>query len=167
MNSPAILQSPIWGFLCVALGYIPGNRNWYTTDNTIMLKHLEKHRILVSIIITAVTLSSLIFWPVYSRIISKVIFLTSISMAIAFLVRNHWQAYLQAECTREKMTRNISLDLIGLAVTMAAAIYAGGQAGGWAGMRIGLWAGLAAGFFAGFLAAWAMRSLWGRVTVRK
>ena len=131
-----------------------------------MLKHLEKHRVLISIIITAVTLSPLIFWPMYSRIISKVIFLTSISMAIAFLVRNHWQAYLQAECTREKMTRNISLDLIGLLLTMAAAIYAGGQAGGWAGLHLGLWAGLAAGFATGFVAAWVVRSLWGKVTIK-
>ena len=131
-----------------------------------MLKHLEKHRIFVSIIITVVTLSSLIFWPMYSRIISQVIFLTSISMAIAFLVRNHWQAYLQAECTREKMTRNISLDLIGLLLTMAAAIYAGGQAGGWAGLHLGLWAGLGAGFLTGFLAAWVVRSLWGKVAIK-
>ena len=131
-----------------------------------MLKHLEKHRIFVSIIITVVTLSSLIFWPMYSRIISKVIFLTSISMAIAFLVRNHWQAYLQAECTREKMMRNMSLDLIGLLFTMAAAIYAGGQAGGWAGLRLGLWAGLAVGFLAGFIAAWVVRSLWGKVAIK-
>ena len=131
-----------------------------------MLKQLEKHRILVSIIITVVALSSLIFWPMYSRIISKAIFVVSISMAVAFLVRNHWQAYLQAECTREKMTRNISLDLIGLLLTMAAAIFAGGQAGGWAGLRGGLWAGLGAGFLAGFLAAWVVRSLWGKVTIR-
>ena len=131
-----------------------------------MLKQLEKHRILVSIIITVVALSSLIFWPMYSRIISKAIFVVSISMAVAFLVRNHWQAYLQAECTREKMTRNISLDLVGLLLTMAAAIFAGGQAGGWAGLRGGLWAGLGAGFLAGFLAAWVVRSLWGKVTIR-
>jgi hypothetical protein len=132
-----------------------------------MLKHLEKYRILISIIITAVTLSFLIFWPMYSRTVSQVVFLTSISMAIAFLARKHWQAYVQAECTREKMIRNMSLDLIGLLLTMAAAIYAGGQAGGWAGLRLGLWAGLAVGFATGFLAAWVVRSLWGKVAVIK
>ncbi len=70
---------------------------------------------------------------------------------------------MQAECTREKMKRNLFLDLIGLLPTMAAAIFAGGQVGQWAGVRAGLWAGLLEGFAVGFLAAWVVRSAWGKV----
>jgi len=128
-----------------------------------MLKRLEKHRMLISIVLTAVALTTLLFWPAYSRQISKVIFLTSISMAIAFIARNHWQAYLQAECTSEKMARNLSLDIIGLLLTMSTAIFAGGKVGQWAGVRAGLWAGLLEGFAVGFLAAWVVRLAWGKV----
>ena len=55
------------------------------------------------------------------------------------------------------------LDLLGLLLTMVAAISIGGAAGQWAGMRAGLWAGLLEGFVVGFLAALAVRSAWGRL----
>lgn len=128
-----------------------------------MFKQLEKHRMLISLVLTALALTTLFLWPAYSRQVSMVILLTGISMAMAFIVRAHWKAYRQEECTREKMVRNLSLDLIGLLLTMAAAIFAGGAAGGWAGMQAGMWVGLLEGFAVGFLAAWVVRSAWGRL----
>ena len=62
------------------------------------------------------------------------------------------------------MLRNTSLDLLGLALTMGAAIYFGRLAGGYFGLRSGIWVGLLAGFMGGFGAAWAVRSVWGRVS---
>ena len=50
-------------------------------------------------------------------------------MAIVFVAQKHWQAYMQAEATREKMAHNLSLDIVGLLLGMAAAIFAGGRAG--------------------------------------
>ena len=128
-----------------------------------MLNHLEKHRLLISIVLTTVTLATLFLWPAYSRPISTGILLMSMSMAVGFIAQKHRQAYDQAECTREKMTHNLSLDVVGLLFSVTAAILAGGLAGQWAGLRAGLWAGLAAGFLVGFLAAWAVRFAWGRL----
>jgi len=129
------------------------------------LDHIGKYRILIPFILVAAALLTILFLPEFARAISTVILLASLGMAMALIVKNHWQAYVQADCTREKMLRNISLDLIGLLLTMAAAIFAGGQAGGWAGMRGGLWAGLAAGFAVGFFAALLARSAWGRLVL--
>ena len=126
-----------------------------------MLKHFEKHRLLISILLTTVTLATLYLWPAYSRPISSGILLMSMGMAVAFIAQKHRQAYDQAECTREKMKRNMSLDIVGLLSSVAVAIFAGGLAGQWAGMRAGLCAGLVAGFLVGFLAAWVVRSIWG------
>ena len=78
-------------------------------------------------------------------------------------IKKHLHAYQKAEYTREKMTRNLSLDLIGLILTMAAAIFAGRKVGEWAGLQAGMWAGLVEGFAVGFLAAWVVRLLWGKV----
>jgi len=128
-----------------------------------MLNHLEKYRLLISIVLTTGTLATLFLWPAYSRSISTGILLMSMSMAVGFIAQKHRRAYDQAECTREKMKRNLSLDIVGLLSSVTAAIFAGGVAGQWVGMRAGLWAGLVAGFLVGFLAAWAVRSIWGRL----
>ena len=61
------------------------------------------------------------------------------------------------------MKRNLILDLIGLLLTMGAAMYVGRLAGGYVGLHAGFWFGLLAGFLGGFLAVWAVRSAWGRV----
>ena len=100
--------------------------------------------------------------PEFAQTVSMIVLLGSIGLATAFIARNHWQAYQQAECTREKMTRNLTRDVLGLSLAISAAIFAGGLAGQWAGMQAGLWAGLGAGFAVGFLAAWLVRSVWGR-----
>ena len=127
-----------------------------------MLEHFEKQRIFISVVVIVSILVNLLFWPTTSRSISMVVLLSSTGLATIFIVQDHWQSYVQAECTREKMTQNLTRDVLGLLLGMAAAIFAGGLAGQWAGMQAGLWAGLAAGFLVGFLAAWLVRSVWGR-----
>jgi hypothetical protein len=128
-----------------------------------MINLIIRYRFLISIVFICIALATLLFRPEFSRLLSNIILLISIGMAVAFMARNHWQAYMQAEFTLEKMRRNLSLELLGLLLTMAAATCAGGMAGQWAGMRAGLWAGLGAGFVSGFLAARLVRSAWGRL----
>ena len=128
-----------------------------------MYNIIKKHWNFLYIIFVTVPMLSLLFWPAFLGLMGRVTLIWSIATAIIFSVQSHWQTYVQAECTREIMARNISIDIVGLLLTMAAAIFAGGQAGQWAGMRTGLWTGLAAGFLVGFLAAQVVRSLWGRV----
>ena len=128
-----------------------------------MPKYLEIQRNFFSIILVIVSMGILITWPVLSRQASMLILVTSIGMAITVTTQKHWQAYQQAECTREKLIRNLALDLLGLLLTMGAALYMGRLAGGYFGIRVGFWVGLFAGFLVGFLAAWVIRSIWGRL----
>ena len=128
-----------------------------------MLKYLEKHRTLIAIILTLALLAIGFLLPELTQAVSVIVLSISIGMAIVLIARNHWKSYQQAEFTRERMIRNLTRDVIGLLLAMSAAIFAGGQAGQWTGMQAGLWAGLGAGFVVGFLAAWAVRSMWGRL----
>ena len=128
-----------------------------------MLKHLENKRVYFAILFIIASLGILLTWPIFSRPISIIILLTSISTTIAFTARKHWESYQQAECTREKMTRNLVFDITGLLLTMGVAMYVGRLAGGYVGIRTGFWIGLLAGFLGGFFAAWMVRSVWGRL----
>jgi len=123
---------------------------------------IKKHWIFLSFVFIIIILVSLFFWPAFSRPFEVAVLMLSIVAAILLTINDHWRSYIQAECTREKMTRNLTFDLLRLLPGMAAAIFAGGMAGQWAGMQAGLWAGLAAGFLVGFLAAWVVRSMWGK-----
>jgi hypothetical protein len=129
-----------------------------------MLKFIKKIQTLIVIIFTLALLIMMFFLPAIAQIASIVILLISISMAFVFTFQKHWSLYQQAESTREKMTRNLILDLLGLLFTMGAAMYVGRLAGGYFGFRAGFWVGLLAGFVGGFLAAWLVRSAWGKLS---
>ena len=137
-----------------------------------MLKFLEKRQTLIAIILAIIILATLLFWPEYINSISIVAVVTSIGLMIALVLQKHWQTYQNAECTQEKMLRNGTIDLLGLLLTIGAAILVGRFAGEYIGLHAGVWVGLAsaslstglAGFAGGFLAAWAVRSAWGRLS---
>ena len=117
-----------------------------------MLKPLQKHAPTISILLLVALLAALFFYPAASRVLSTIVIVFGIGTAITFSVQRHWQTYQQAEYTREKMIRNLALNLLSLLLTMGAAMYAG------------RWAGLVAGFAGGFAAGFAVRSVWGRVS---
>ena len=128
-----------------------------------MLKHVKFFRTLIAIVLTLALLATFLFLPVFMQLVSVLMLLVSIGMTISFTAQKHWQSYQQAECTREKMIRNLALDILGMFLTLGAAMYAGRLAGTYFGLRVGFWLGILAGFIGGFLAAWAVRSVWGRI----
>jgi hypothetical protein len=121
----------------------------------------------ISLLLLPVLLASLFFWPNITPWISLTLLVVSFGMTIYVTGQKHWKSYLQAECTREKMVRNLTLDILGFLLTMGAAMYAGGMAGGYLGLRAGLWIGLLAGLAGGFLAAWLVRSMWGKLVLAR
>ena len=128
-----------------------------------MLKHLENHRTLIAILLILIILATFLFAPTFMQLTSMIILFVSIGMAVVLISQKHWRSYHEAECTREKMSRNLSLDLLGLLLTMGAAMYVGRLAGTYIGLHTGFWLGLIAGFVGGFLAARVVRSAWGRI----
>lgn len=121
----------------------------------------------IPLLLLLALLASMFFLPGITPWISITMLATSIGMAIFLSARKHWRAYQQAECTREKTIRNLLLDLLGFLLSMAAAIYAGGMAGKTLGQSFGIWIGLLAGFAGGFVAAWAIRSVWGKLVTAR
>ena len=128
-----------------------------------MLKYLEKHRTLIAIILLSILLATFLFAPAFKQLASMVMLVSSITMAVVLVSQKHWKTYQNAECTREKMIRNQVFDLLGLLLTMGAAILVGRFAGEYFGIRMGIWVGLLAGFAGGFLAAWGVRTVWGKL----
>lgn len=128
-----------------------------------MFENLKKPHTLIAISLTLALMISVVYFPTFVSIVSMLVLLIGISMAVSVLLRKHWNAYQQAECTLEKMIRNLAFDLSGLLLTMGAALYVGRLAGGYVGLHNGFWFGLLAGFLGGFVAAWAIRSIWGRL----
>jgi hypothetical protein len=112
-------------------------------------------------------LASFFFWPSITSSISLILLTASLGMAIFLVIQKHWQTYKQAECTREKMIRNLSLDLLGFLLTLGAAMYAGRLAGTYVGLSTGLWFGLIAGFIGGFLSAWVVRFAWSKLVLSR
>ena len=127
-----------------------------------MLKHLKEHQILFTIIPSSIFLAIFLFLPSFVQTGSIVTALVSIGAAVVIVSQKHRLSSNQTECPREKMIRNLAFDLLGLLLTMAAAIYLGRLAGAYIGLRAGYWLGLLAGFVGGFAAAWLVRSAWGR-----
>jgi hypothetical protein len=132
-------------------------------DKRIMFDSLKKPHTLITIILTLILLASVFLFPTFTPKVSMLVLLISIGLALKIILLKHWDAYQKAECTREKMNRNLILDLLGLLLTMGAAMYTGRLAGGYVGLHAGFWFGMIAGFLGGFAAAWAVRSAWGRV----
>ena len=136
-----------------------------------MLVTLQKHAPTISILLLIALLVALLFYPDSSRGLSMGILIFGIGTSIIFTVQGNWESKENEELSGSVFARNTALDLVGLALTMGAAIWIGRLAGGHAGMAVGgragqLWgmlAGIAAGMAAGFIGAWSMGRVWGRV----
>jgi hypothetical protein len=135
----------------------------FTKDNETMLKLFEKRIHILTILFFFIFLFSLLLCLSFANLSILGILVLSMSLAIFFNSQKYWKAYQQAECTREKMVRNLGFDLLGLLLTMVTAMYCGQLAGGYFGLRAGFWIGLLAGFVGGFVSAWLVRSVWGKL----
>jgi hypothetical protein len=138
-----------------------------------MSKALEKFWPIISLLLILALLVSLLFWPAPARSLSEIVLFVGIGMAVFFTIRRNWQAHQQGKITRARFVRSTILDLIGLALTMAAALWLGGAAaafstrlaGQYAAQRAGasslaVIAGLLAAVTAGFLAGWLVQHAW-------
>jgi hypothetical protein len=127
-----------------------------------MRKFLKNRWLPLFILLMLILFFSISVWHSVSFSLSTTGILLSLSFTILLNNQKHQKSYQQAECTHEKMIRNLSLDIIGLLLTMGTAMYVGRLAGGYFGLHAGFWIGLLAGFLGGFAAAWGVRSVWGR-----
>ncbi len=129
-----------------------------------MLEILRKSWAFVSLLLIFALLASLVFWPAQARPLGLAVLVVSLGAAVLFTFQRHWQR--RQAGGGKQFARNLALDLLGLGLTIGAAMYAGQLAGAYVGLRAGLWAGLVAGFACGFLAAWGVRFAWEYLAAR-
>jgi len=95
-----------------------------------MLSIFQKHTPAISTLLLIALLAVLFFYPASSRVLSIVIIVFGISMAIVFTMRGNLESHKNGEITRQEFFRNTALDLLGLGLTMGAAMWLGRLAGG-------------------------------------
>ena len=128
-----------------------------------MLETLRTSWAFVSLLLIFALLACLVFWPALAQPLGAAVLVMSLGMTVLFTIQNHWQH--RRAGGGNQFIRDLALDLLGLGLTLGAAMYAGQLAGAYVGLRAGFWAGLAAGFVCGFLAAWGTRLVWKRLAV--
>jgi len=128
-----------------------------------MLEKLQKHAPTISILLLVALLTALFFYPPSSRVLSSIIIVFGIGTAIIFTVYGNWEKHKQGELTRPEFFRNTIIDLLGLALTMGAAMWLGRLAGSYAGISWDIIAGIIAGMAVGFLVAFLVQKVWGKV----
>ncbi|NQU29377.1 MAG: hypothetical protein HQ525_01780 [Anaerolineae bacterium] len=122
-----------------------------------MFTTLQKYAPIISILLLIALLVALLFYPDSSRGLSMGILIFSIGTAIIFIFHRNWQEHNpstgsgqeHSENTLTEFLLNTALDMIGLALTMIAAIWLGrtsitlsaGLTGDYAGMAVGSRAG--------------------------
>jgi len=129
-----------------------------------MLEILRKSWAFISLLLIFALLASLFFWPALTQPVGVAVLAMSLGVTVLFTIQNHWQH--RHSGSGKQFARSLALDLLGLGLTIGAAMYAGQLAGAYVGLRAGLWAGLVAGFACGFLAAWGIRFVWEWLTAR-
>jgi len=136
-----------------------------------MLKPLQKHAPTISILLLVVLLIALFFFPPSSRVLSTIIIVFGIGTAIIFTVHGNWQEHNpstssgqeKGKTTCSEFIRNTIIDLLGLALTMGAAMWLGRLAGSYAGISWGMLVGIIAGMAVGFGVAFLVQKVWGKV----
>ncbi len=132
-----------------------------------MLKAIQRFIPIISILLLIALFVTLFLYPNSPSTFSILILTFSIGIAIIFTIYRNWEVPRQAQeepeksngTARKQFVRNTCINLLGLALTMGAAIWLGRWAGGYAGQAVGMevgqvWgmiAGIAAGMLAGFM----------------
>jgi hypothetical protein len=137
-----------------------------------MLKLLQKYALIISVALLVVLLVTLVFYPDTSQILSVALLVFGLGAAILFTIHRNWETKRDNELTNAQFARNTFLDLLGLALTMGAAIWLGRMAGGYAGQAVGITstalsarvAGILAAMLAGFAGALVAGRVWGRIS---
>jgi hypothetical protein len=139
-----------------------------------MLANFQKYTLTIPIMLLVTLLVALLIYPASSQALATIVLVFGIGTAIAFTINSNLEKHKKAELTRSEFIRNTFLDLLGLALTMGAAMWLGRLAGGYAGQSVsikvgqgwGMAAGIAAGMVVGFGAAFLVGKIWGKISSR-
>ena len=135
-----------------------------------MLAALEKHGIWIVLAMLGALLACLLFLPSLAQPVSGLVLLVAVGFMLLFAIQKPVHAYRQGEISLPVMWRKISLDLLGIVLTLFLAILSGRWAADWANQLAqangfsALWvilSGFCAALAAGFAVGAAVQSIWG------
>lgn len=135
------------------------------------ISFLRKNTTIIFILLFIVLLIVLLFSPASSSPFSIALITFGIGTAITFTVHGNWEEHKQGDLTQRASFRNTILDLLGLAITMGAAIWLGKLAGSYIRQSVennmwGMIVGITTALVVGFVAGWFVQRLWGILTNR-
>lgn len=137
-----------------------------------MLRTIEKNWPFISIMFFIAISASLFLWPGVTRTLSLIVIGLSLVAVLALTVRRPVEAYRQGRLPLPEMRRNITVDVLGVLVSMAAVILAAGWVAGtvaraagkaWGNMA-GILAAVLVGLVIGIAVSFLVRWLWGLLT---
>jgi len=102
-----------------------------------MINNLEKSWPFIAFVLFIAILISLFLWPTITPFLVLILIIVGTGMAITFAVRRRVQAYRQGRIDRLALLRGISLDIVGILITIIAAVLLGGKAGEYIGQKTG------------------------------
>ena len=125
------------------------------------MKLSQKLASIIVFLLFAAFLITLLFYPSLSIALSLAIIIFTIGTAIFFTTNNNWKDKKRGELTNSEFARNTAFDLIGLALTMGAAIWLGRLAGNYVWQIWGMIAGIFAAMAVGLVVAFIVGRIWG------
>ena len=128
-----------------------------------MTGKLQKHALVVSILLLVTLLLTLLFYPEISQTLSTALLTFGIGTAIIFAIQSNRETKQNDGLTNAQFTRNTAIDLLGLSLVMGLAVWMGRFAGNYAGQSWGILAGIIVGMAVGFGVAFLVQKIWGKV----
>ncbi len=83
-----------------------------------MLKLFQKYAPIISISLLIILLVTLIFQQFSTQTLSTIIIIFGLGTAILFTIHGNWETKQNDELTTAQFTRNTTIDLLGLTLTM-------------------------------------------------
>lgn len=103
-----------------------------------MIQKIEKLWPYIVIAFLIMVFVSLFLSPTITQPLVWILIIIGTGMAIVFAVRRSIQAYRQKRIDRPTLMRSISLDILGILITIIAAVLIAGKAGQYLGQAVGM-----------------------------
>ena len=133
------------------------------SQNHNMIEKSQKYAPTLSLLLLLALVFTLLFSPPSVPMLSTLIILFGIGTAILLAVKNNREEKQKRDLSTAQFTRNLFIDLLGLALVMGLAMWMGRSAGEYAGQSWGIFASIIASVAVGFAVGFGVQKVWRKV----
>ena len=143
-----------------------------------MIATIEKHWLIISILLLLVILACFLLWPSMAQTLAWILALSGVVLTTVFIARKYYLYYQQGRIPRRTMIRGFVIEVLGIVVTISLSVWLAGKAmvgvlpvvykttlaikPGWVPM-VGILAGFLIALFVGLGVGLVMRWVWGKL----